>query len=152
MSLLTALDVVYSSLTINFESSTKTFPSCTARRLQISELRDRYHTAHENGLTVGSFSQRLIRLLAETCGARCELRFGLRFSCCLQEPALRLALNLDCTLSLQKTQRGAPSGCPVPKGWLRQRDPFGERPVRRSPRLLFRLGRISLNSLYGWCF
>ena len=41
---------------------------------------------------------------------RFGLRFGLRFSCCLQEPVLSLALNPYCTHSLQKTRRGCESG------------------------------------------
>src|SRR3990172_6938313 len=62
-----------------------------------------------------------------TCGARCGLRLRLRFLCCLQEPVLRLALNLDCTLSLQKTQRGAePAPHVVVRGQV-------ERPVRLRP-------------------
>src|SRR3990172_8936430 len=45
-----------------------------------------------------------------TCGARCGLRLQLRCCCWLMKPQNRLALDLKCTFSLLKTQRGAPSG------------------------------------------
>ena len=45
-----------------------------------------------------------------SCDARCGLRLQLRFCCWLMKPQNRLALDSNCTLSLQNTQRGAPSG------------------------------------------
>src|SRR3972149_5724890 len=45
-----------------------------------------------------------------SCDARCGLRLQLRFCCWLMKPQNRLALDSNCTLSLQNTQRGAPAG------------------------------------------